>query len=166
MYLAACGETLNIDFTLPFNEFVPTTCNTRFTLKVGALNPCSKTHVHFSVQLFFSLWDTVLQMYFCIQHWPHHSVRQLFLKLLRWSLKQTKKTWGFIYQFLLSGRGYRHAVVLARVPSKPLPPSHRRQKLPERKAASGHVHARRKPRCTAPEAHKVPLEEHNECWVS
>ncbi|XP_042070082.1 transmembrane protein KIAA1109 homolog [Haplochromis burtoni] len=25
VYLAACGETLNIDFTLPFNEFVPTT---------------------------------------------------------------------------------------------------------------------------------------------
>ncbi|XP_075964686.1 bridge-like lipid transfer protein family member 1 isoform X15 [Anarhichas minor] len=33
VYLAACGETLNIDFTLPFNEFVPTTCNTRFILK-------------------------------------------------------------------------------------------------------------------------------------
>ncbi|KAM8915679.1 bridge-like lipid transfer protein family member 1 isoform 6-T6 [Spinachia spinachia] len=33
VYLAACGETLNIDFTLPFVEFVPTTCNTRFSLK-------------------------------------------------------------------------------------------------------------------------------------
>ncbi|XP_035387613.1 transmembrane protein KIAA1109 homolog isoform X1 [Electrophorus electricus] len=33
VYLAACGETLNIDFTLPFNEFVPTTCNTRFSLR-------------------------------------------------------------------------------------------------------------------------------------
>ncbi|KAM7376688.1 hypothetical protein PAMP_006401 [Pampus punctatissimus] len=33
VYLAACGETLNIEFTLPFNEFVPTTCNTRFSLK-------------------------------------------------------------------------------------------------------------------------------------
>ncbi|XP_017281656.1 transmembrane protein KIAA1109 homolog isoform X11 [Kryptolebias marmoratus] len=33
VYLAACGETLNIDFTLPFNEFVPTTCHTRFSLK-------------------------------------------------------------------------------------------------------------------------------------
>ncbi|XP_072313657.1 bridge-like lipid transfer protein family member 1 [Eucyclogobius newberryi] len=33
VYLAACGETLIIDFTLPFNEFVPTTCNTRFSLK-------------------------------------------------------------------------------------------------------------------------------------
>lgn len=35
MYLAACGETLNIDFTLPFNEFVPATCHTRFSLKVS-----------------------------------------------------------------------------------------------------------------------------------
>ncbi|XP_037098160.1 transmembrane protein KIAA1109 homolog isoform X2 [Syngnathus acus] len=33
VYLAACGETLNIDFILPFNEFVPTTCHTRFSLK-------------------------------------------------------------------------------------------------------------------------------------
>nr|XP_033498960.1 transmembrane protein KIAA1109 homolog [Epinephelus lanceolatus] len=33
VYLAACGETLNIEFTLPFNEFVPTTCHTRFSLK-------------------------------------------------------------------------------------------------------------------------------------
>ncbi|XP_028294367.1 bridge-like lipid transfer protein family member 1 isoform X3 [Gouania willdenowi] len=33
VYLAACGETLNIEFMLPFNEFVPTTCHTRFTLK-------------------------------------------------------------------------------------------------------------------------------------
>ncbi|KAM4723529.1 LOW QUALITY PROTEIN: bridge-like lipid transfer protein family member 1 [Anableps anableps] len=33
VYLAACGETLNIDFTLPFNEFVPATCHTRFSLR-------------------------------------------------------------------------------------------------------------------------------------
>ncbi|XP_072563835.1 bridge-like lipid transfer protein family member 1 isoform X4 [Paramormyrops kingsleyae] len=33
VYLAACGETLNIDFTLPFTEFVPNTCNTRFSLR-------------------------------------------------------------------------------------------------------------------------------------
>ncbi|XP_062852110.1 bridge-like lipid transfer protein family member 1 isoform X3 [Trichomycterus rosablanca] len=33
VYLAACGETLNIDFTLPFHEFVPVTCNTCFCLK-------------------------------------------------------------------------------------------------------------------------------------
>ncbi|KAM9476517.1 bridge-like lipid transfer protein family member 1 isoform 2-T2 [Clarias gariepinus] len=33
VYLAACGETLNIDFTLPFHEFVPATCNTRFCLR-------------------------------------------------------------------------------------------------------------------------------------
>ncbi|XP_034715051.1 transmembrane protein KIAA1109 homolog [Etheostoma cragini] len=32
VYLAACGETLTIEFTLPFNEFVPTTCHTRFSL--------------------------------------------------------------------------------------------------------------------------------------
>lgn len=40
MYLAACGETLNIDFTLPFNEFVPTTCHTRFSLKVSRAVIC------------------------------------------------------------------------------------------------------------------------------
>ncbi|XP_041130046.1 transmembrane protein KIAA1109-like isoform X4 [Polyodon spathula] len=33
VYLAACGETLNIDFTLSFNEFVPVTCNTMFSLR-------------------------------------------------------------------------------------------------------------------------------------
>ncbi|XP_056616066.1 bridge-like lipid transfer protein family member 1 isoform X1 [Triplophysa dalaica] len=33
VYIGACGETLNIDFTLPFHDFVPTTCNTRFCLK-------------------------------------------------------------------------------------------------------------------------------------
>ncbi|XP_063040632.1 bridge-like lipid transfer protein family member 1 isoform X4 [Engraulis encrasicolus] len=33
VYLAACGETLTIDFTLPFIEFVPTTCNTCFRLR-------------------------------------------------------------------------------------------------------------------------------------
>uniref|UniRef100_A0A4W3HSK9 KIAA1109 n=1 Tax=Callorhinchus milii TaxID=7868 RepID=A0A4W3HSK9_CALMI len=33
VYLAACGETLNIDFSLPFNDFVPATCNTKFCLK-------------------------------------------------------------------------------------------------------------------------------------
>lgn len=37
VYLAACGETLNIDFTLPFHEFVPATCNTRFCLRVSVL---------------------------------------------------------------------------------------------------------------------------------
>ncbi|XP_018416620.1 PREDICTED: uncharacterized protein KIAA1109 homolog, partial [Nanorana parkeri] len=35
VYLAACGETLNIDFALPFTDFVPTTCNTRFSLRAG-----------------------------------------------------------------------------------------------------------------------------------
>ncbi|MFT7806383.1 uncharacterized protein KIAA1109 homolog isoform X8 [Arapaima gigas] len=33
VYMAACGETLNIDFTLPFNDFVPTTCNTTFSMR-------------------------------------------------------------------------------------------------------------------------------------
>ncbi|XP_016095629.1 bridge-like lipid transfer protein family member 1 [Sinocyclocheilus grahami] len=33
VYLAACGETLNIDFTLPFHDFIPATCNTRFCLR-------------------------------------------------------------------------------------------------------------------------------------
>ncbi|XP_072533895.1 bridge-like lipid transfer protein family member 1 isoform X2 [Salminus brasiliensis] len=33
VYLAACGETLNIDFTLPFHEFVPATCNMCFRLR-------------------------------------------------------------------------------------------------------------------------------------
>ncbi|XP_027391486.1 transmembrane protein KIAA1109-like [Bos indicus x Bos taurus] len=33
VYLAACGETLNIDFSLPFTDFVPATCNTKFSLK-------------------------------------------------------------------------------------------------------------------------------------
>ncbi|XP_041436679.1 KIAA1109 L homeolog isoform X7 [Xenopus laevis] len=35
VYLAACGETLNIDFTLPFMDFVPSTCSTRFSLRGG-----------------------------------------------------------------------------------------------------------------------------------
>ncbi|KAM9329723.1 bridge-like lipid transfer protein family member 1 [Gastrophryne carolinensis] len=35
VYLAACGETLNIDFALPFTDFVPSTCNTRFSLRAG-----------------------------------------------------------------------------------------------------------------------------------
>ncbi|KAM4709465.1 bridge-like lipid transfer protein family member 1 [Discoglossus pictus] len=35
VYLAACGETLNIDFSLPFTDFVPSTCNTKFSLKGG-----------------------------------------------------------------------------------------------------------------------------------
>ncbi|XP_069487251.1 bridge-like lipid transfer protein family member 1 isoform X7 [Ambystoma mexicanum] len=35
VYVAACGETLNIDFSLPFTNFVPTTCNTRFSLRGG-----------------------------------------------------------------------------------------------------------------------------------
>ncbi|KAJ3613637.1 hypothetical protein NHX12_019883, partial [Muraenolepis orangiensis] len=38
VYLAACGETLNLDFTLAFNEFVPTTCNTRFSLRAEDTN--------------------------------------------------------------------------------------------------------------------------------
>ncbi|XP_058888337.1 bridge-like lipid transfer protein family member 1 isoform X4 [Acipenser ruthenus] len=33
VYLAACGERLNIDFTLSFIEFVPATCNTKFSLR-------------------------------------------------------------------------------------------------------------------------------------
>uniref|UniRef100_H3AGP3 Bridge-like lipid transfer protein family member 1 n=1 Tax=Latimeria chalumnae TaxID=7897 RepID=H3AGP3_LATCH len=33
LYVAACGETLNIDFSLPFNDFVPTFCNTKFSLR-------------------------------------------------------------------------------------------------------------------------------------
>nr|XP_060511804.1 bridge-like lipid transfer protein family member 1 [Panthera onca] len=33
VYLAACGETLNIDFSLPFTDFVPATCNTKFSLR-------------------------------------------------------------------------------------------------------------------------------------
>nr|XP_033794435.1 transmembrane protein KIAA1109 homolog isoform X3 [Geotrypetes seraphini] len=33
VYLAACGETLNIDFSLPFTDFVPSTCSTRFSLR-------------------------------------------------------------------------------------------------------------------------------------
>ncbi|XP_060035101.1 bridge-like lipid transfer protein family member 1 isoform X6 [Erinaceus europaeus] len=33
VYLAACGETLNIDFSLPFTDFVPATCNTKFALR-------------------------------------------------------------------------------------------------------------------------------------
>ncbi|XP_075472009.1 bridge-like lipid transfer protein family member 1 isoform X4 [Ascaphus truei] len=35
VYLAACGETLNIDFSLPFTDFIPSTCNTRFSLRGG-----------------------------------------------------------------------------------------------------------------------------------
>ncbi|EPY84138.1 hypothetical protein CB1_000502006 [Camelus ferus] len=35
VYLAACGETLNIDFSLPFTDFVPATCNTKFSLRHG-----------------------------------------------------------------------------------------------------------------------------------
>ncbi|XP_036914479.1 transmembrane protein KIAA1109 homolog isoform X1 [Sturnira hondurensis] len=33
VYLAACGETLNIDFSLPFMDFVPATCSTKFSLR-------------------------------------------------------------------------------------------------------------------------------------
>ncbi|XP_032872772.1 transmembrane protein KIAA1109 homolog isoform X2 [Amblyraja radiata] len=33
VYLAACGETLNIEFSLPFNNFIPESCNTKFYLK-------------------------------------------------------------------------------------------------------------------------------------
>lgn len=43
VYIAACGETLNIDFTLPFHEFVPATCNTRFCLRVS-VHP--RKHLH------------------------------------------------------------------------------------------------------------------------
>lgn len=43
VYLAACGETLIIDFTLPFHEFVPATCNTRFCLRVS-IGTCSYAH--------------------------------------------------------------------------------------------------------------------------
>ncbi|XP_043529975.1 transmembrane protein KIAA1109 homolog isoform X5 [Chiloscyllium plagiosum] len=38
VYLAACGETLNIDFSLPFNDFVPETCSTKFCLKAENLD--------------------------------------------------------------------------------------------------------------------------------
>ncbi|XP_067849393.1 bridge-like lipid transfer protein family member 1 isoform X6 [Heptranchias perlo] len=38
VYLAACGETLNIDFSLPFNNFVPETCNTKFCLKADNMD--------------------------------------------------------------------------------------------------------------------------------
>lgn len=40
VYLAACGETLNIVFSLPFTDFVPTTCNTRFSLRVRTSCKC------------------------------------------------------------------------------------------------------------------------------
>ncbi|XP_056152226.1 bridge-like lipid transfer protein family member 1 [Lampris incognitus] len=40
VYLAACGETLNIIFTLPFTEFVPSTCNTRFSLRAEDTDMC------------------------------------------------------------------------------------------------------------------------------
>ncbi|KAB1282163.1 Transmembrane protein [Camelus dromedarius] len=52
VYLAACGETLNIDFSLPFTDFVPATCNTKFSLRVlsemeetmlSVLRPSQKT---------------------------------------------------------------------------------------------------------------------------
>ncbi|KAG8511214.1 Transmembrane protein, partial [Galemys pyrenaicus] len=33
VYLAACGETLTLDFSLPFTDFVPATCSTRFSLR-------------------------------------------------------------------------------------------------------------------------------------
>ncbi|KAJ6668797.1 hypothetical protein lerEdw1_012281 [Lerista edwardsae] len=33
VYVAACGETLNIVFSLPFTDFVPSTCSTKFSLK-------------------------------------------------------------------------------------------------------------------------------------
>ncbi|XP_053786566.1 bridge-like lipid transfer protein family member 1 isoform X6 [Desmodus rotundus] len=33
VYLAACGETLNIEFSLPFTDFVPATCSTKFSLR-------------------------------------------------------------------------------------------------------------------------------------
>ncbi|XP_054546358.1 bridge-like lipid transfer protein family member 1 isoform X3 [Talpa occidentalis] len=33
VYLAACGETLTLDFSLPFTDFVPATCSTKFSLR-------------------------------------------------------------------------------------------------------------------------------------
>ncbi|XP_012590282.1 PREDICTED: uncharacterized protein KIAA1109 [Condylura cristata] len=33
VYLAACGETLTLDFSLPFTDFVPTTCSTKFSVR-------------------------------------------------------------------------------------------------------------------------------------
>ncbi|KAL8206993.1 UNVERIFIED_CONTAM: hypothetical protein K2H54_038600 [Gekko kuhli] len=33
VYVAACGETLNIDFSLPFDDFVPSMCSTTFSLR-------------------------------------------------------------------------------------------------------------------------------------
>lgn len=58
VYLAACGETLNIDFTLPFNEFVPTTCHTRFSLRVShKLSECNLkiicSFIYLTVIVFF-----------------------------------------------------------------------------------------------------------------
>ncbi|XP_062839680.1 bridge-like lipid transfer protein family member 1 isoform X4 [Anolis carolinensis] len=38
VYVAACGETLNIIFSLPFTDFVPSTCSTRFSLRGEGLD--------------------------------------------------------------------------------------------------------------------------------
>ncbi|KAF7252839.1 hypothetical protein EYD10_01996 [Varanus komodoensis] len=38
VYVAACGETLNIVFSLPFTDFVPSICNTRFSLRGEGLD--------------------------------------------------------------------------------------------------------------------------------
>ncbi|XP_058048398.1 bridge-like lipid transfer protein family member 1 isoform X3 [Ahaetulla prasina] len=38
VYVAACGETLNIVFSLPFLDFVPVTCSTRFSLRGDGLD--------------------------------------------------------------------------------------------------------------------------------
>lgn len=62
VYLAACGETLNIDFTLPFHEFVPATCNTRFCLRVS-IGTCSYAHCYF-----WCVW-----VFFCFLNKGDHS---------------------------------------------------------------------------------------------
>nr|XP_056711844.1 bridge-like lipid transfer protein family member 1 [Euleptes europaea] len=38
VYVAACGETLNIDFSLPFDDFVPSICSTTFSLRGEGLD--------------------------------------------------------------------------------------------------------------------------------
>nr|XP_023416125.1 uncharacterized protein KIAA1109 homolog [Cavia porcellus] len=53
VYLAACGETLNIDFSLPFTDFVPATCNTKFSLRVriiGCIVYSTKFYYEFHIK--------------------------------------------------------------------------------------------------------------------
>ncbi|XP_048858560.1 transmembrane protein KIAA1109 homolog isoform X2 [Brienomyrus brachyistius] len=38
VYLAACGQTLDISFMLPFTDFVPATCDLKFSLKADDLD--------------------------------------------------------------------------------------------------------------------------------